>query len=69
MTAKQAPSTYVTPECREARNLCWPVGHTHCPGPLEVRRWQGEAPLEVLKCACPCHPKNSRASRPLKVPP
>ncbi|GGU45184.1 hypothetical protein GCM10010289_77230 [Streptomyces violascens] len=55
MTQTQAPSTYVTPECREARNLRWETGHLHCPGPLELRQPPGTLPLEVLNCACPCH--------------
>ncbi|GGU13438.1 hypothetical protein [Streptomyces violascens] len=55
MTATKAPSTYVTPECREARNLSWEAGHRHCPGPLDVRQRRGSVPLEVLKCACHCH--------------
>jgi hypothetical protein len=55
MTAAQAPTAYVTPECREAHNLHWDTGHQYCPGPLEVRQGPGVVPLEVLKCACRCH--------------
>ncbi|GAA2464197.1 hypothetical protein GCM10010388_65590 [Streptomyces mauvecolor] len=59
----QAPSTYVTPECREARNLRWDTGHLHCPGPLEVRQPSGALPLEVLNCACRCHTVPSGTAR------
>lgn len=55
MSSAQAPSGYVTPECREARNLHWRGGHLHCPGPLEVRQQSAAVAVEVLRCACPCH--------------
>ncbi|MFD7167326.1 hypothetical protein [Streptomyces violascens] len=66
MTQIQTLSTYVTPECREARNLRWETGHLHCPGPLELRQAPGTVAFEVLKCACPCHKAEPGASaRPI----
>ncbi len=55
MSTTPLASTYVTPECREARTLYWRGGHLHCPGPLEVRQPSGSAVVEVLTCACSCH--------------
>ncbi|MFG3281618.1 hypothetical protein [Streptomyces sp. NPDC048111] len=55
MSDSPARTNYVTPECREARNLYWRGGHLHCPGPLEVRQPSNAVAVEVLTCACPCH--------------
>ncbi|MBX7464994.1 MULTISPECIES: hypothetical protein [unclassified Streptomyces] len=55
MSQTQTPSAYVTPECREARNLFWRGGHLLCPGPLEVRQPPGAVAIETLRCACSCH--------------
>ncbi|MEU2868183.1 hypothetical protein ABZ769_03120 [Streptomyces olivoreticuli] len=47
---------YTTPECR--------LGfHSYCPGNTDIRRAGApphEAPIEKLRCACPCeHPHRS----------
>ncbi|MFF4183004.1 hypothetical protein ACFYZ9_07430 [Streptomyces sp. NPDC001691] len=57
MTHSPTSTAYVTPECREARKLGWDKSHLHCPGPLEVRQTPGTVAVEVLQCACPCHPR------------
>ncbi len=58
MSQPRTSSAYVTPECREARNLYCRGGHLLCPGPFEVRQPPSTVAIEVLRCACSCHDAN-----------